>query len=582
MKPDFLLKTRRQAIARARRKYHQKDFQGALSEWDELLARNGDDSLALLGRFDCLLKLGEKDELVAIGEAVCEANPASQAAHNNFACVLLERREYARAAQYFNRVIDMDDGRPMYFFNAGLAYRGAGEPDKAATCFARVLEKEPEHQRALEFLSQIYLDAGMHQRATELAMRLRLLRPGYTPALERRTYARWADDAVDDSERSREAAILRNALPRSDSMLPDGRLSVGWLVCPHGLAILRYLMPLLLRTRDPERIEMIGFTNDTVLGAPALQGMFDRVVSCDSPHPDRMRGLLAVNPVDVLVDIAGLVPNGFNLYFGRRLAPRQVAWPLTYSRSELVLADVSLVDDVMVRPDEINDIAPSSLGPRSLSGHVRRLDSLFCYPEPADSPEPGASPALDRGYVTFGINAEPGRINRFTLGIWSDLLRRIETARICFLSPGMSPALAQQVIREQLVANGIEPERVSFREATDFKNRFQSYTDVDIVLNPVPFGETLSLADAMWMGCPVLGMADERHISRMSNSVMTASGHGHWLYPDRSGLIEAAAAMAADPAMLTQYRGKLREELRQSPLMDCTRWANILLEQLCD
>jgi len=57
MKPNYLFKTRRQAVARARKKYSIKDYEGSIAEWDELLERNEEDALAWLGRFDCLLKL---------------------------------------------------------------------------------------------------------------------------------------------------------------------------------------------------------------------------------------------------------------------------------------------------------------------------------------------------------------------------------------------------------------------------------------------------------------------------------------------------------------------------------------------
>ncbi len=580
MRPDFLLKTRRQAIARARRKYHVKDYQGALTEWDDLLTRNDDDALAMLGRFDCLLKLGEKDEVLAVGESVCEANPESQATHNNFACILLERGEYAKAAEYFSRVIAMDDSRSMYYFNAGLAYRGSGEPDKAAVCFSRVLKDEPEHQRALEFLSQIYLDAGLNREAVEFSMRLRLLRPGYTLPLERRAYARWADDELDDQERSLEAAVLRNALAPKETPLPGGKITIGFMVCSYGLEILRYVMPLLLRYRDPGQVELLGFTNDTMLGAASLEGLFDRVESCDSANPERMRGMLAINPVDILVDVAGLVPNQFGLCYARRLAPRQVAWPLTYTRAELTFMDRALVDDQVVSKTEVTESVCSSLGVRALSDHVHRLETLLCYPESINSAEPSESPASRNGFITFGVNADLNKINDASIRDWCEILQRSEGARLKFIAPGLPSTLAEPAITGKFADAGIDPARISFEGALEFDDRLTPYIDVDIVLNPNPFGETLRLADAMWMGCPVLGVADDRHVARLSNSVLKAAGKHHWCYENRAGMIEAAVAMAADMPALARIRAGLRDELRGSTLMKAETWVGAFFEAL--
>jgi len=62
--------------------------------------------------------------------------------------LLLETRQYEKACRFFDAALEIAPERNMYNFNAGLAYRGAGKLNEAATCFERTLDKEPNHQRA--------------------------------------------------------------------------------------------------------------------------------------------------------------------------------------------------------------------------------------------------------------------------------------------------------------------------------------------------------------------------------------------------------------------------------------------------
>ncbi len=576
MKPNYLFKTRKQAIARARRKHGLKDYEGSLKEWDELLERNQEDGFAMLGRFDCLLKLDAKEEVLAIGETVCEANPESQAAQNNYACLLLEKRDFTKAIKYFNNAIALDSSRLMYFFNAGLAYRGTGQLDRAAVCFERVISLEPDHQRALEFLSQIYVDFGIADKAVDLSMRLRLLRQGYTLPLQRRLYCMFADPTISEQEKSIEVSILRSALPIETTLKSVGsKLIICWLVCKYSLSVLRYIMPMLMRYRDPDRMEFVGLTNEVLMEGEQIEHLFDRVECLKSAVARDLHDYLDANPVDILFDTAGQVPNNFMSYYTKRLAPKQLSWPITHTDAEMVLMDQCLVDTTICQNPTVK-VESKIPGSISLQDKLCFLDNgLVAYDTPTHSPDLVPLPALENGYITFGVCANLIKINAESLQAWCEILSRVNKSRLLIASNHFLGNVPQQHLLDQFSKHGIKGDQVDFYSVgSDFSDRFDCYQQMDIVLNPFPFGEFFRLSDAIWMGCPVLCCVSSNHTSRLSQSIMASAGKLEWVYEGLEDYVSSAISLSLNTEKLNEIRQSLREELTASQLMRTKDWSD--------
>ena len=592
MKPDYLLKTRRQAIARARRKHGLKDYEGALAEWNELLDRNANDSLAMLGRFDCLLKIGDKDTIMEIGDQVCEVNPDSQAAQNNFACLLLERGEYQRAISYFNKVIALDDSRVMYFFNAGLAYRGANQLNEAAVCFERVLTFEPEHQRAIEFLSQIYQAYGLRDSVIDLSMRLRMLRPGYTLPLQRRMYCLHTNASIDDSERVTDTLILRNALPpRSGGSKESGALRIGWMVCPFSLPLLKYMLPLLAAHAEVRSVVLVGYVNEVLLNEENVDDLFDEVHSTQSSAPDSMHQLIDNNPVDVLIDSVGQMPNNFMSIYTKRLASLQLSWPVSQSLVDLVLMDYSLVDEVvfpskstkanqMNRQQTYNDVGQTTS--LDIEDKIFRLDAgLFAYDPPQSNVQLSPLPALKNGFVSFGVHTDLMNINAECVRIWSELLGQTRDARLVIFNQYFPSPIAETALSSLFAANNVDLKRIVFKnDPADFSLRFEKYSEIDIVLNSSPVGESLSLADALWMGCPTLHLESPAHISRLSKSVLESANCSKWSFGSEQEFINEAVDLCKDVDVLADLRSNLRSEVSNSPICNVKSWVKEFTEKI--
>ena len=577
MKPNYLFKTRRQAIARARRKYGLKDFDGAIAEWDELLERNEEDALALLGRFDCLLKMEQKEEVLRIGDRVCELWPQSEAAHNNYACLLLENRQYEQACKHFDVALTLAPERNMYYFNAGLAYRGAHKLNQAADCFEQVLIREPEHERALEFLSQIYLEFGLRDKVIDLSMRLRMLRPGYALPLQRRVYCMMNDPEIAEQELNLDISLLRSVLVNRPAFVKkDGPLTIGWMVCQYSLPFLRYVMPAFVKYRDSSKYRLVAYTNYPMIQAADIESLFDEVHTVSSANVNAMRTLVSEHPADVLVDTVGQMPNNFAQLYSARLAPLQISWPFFQSHAELVLMDAALVDDV-IHQKQPAGTSTAIEGKVDLSTKLVHLDTpQYCY-DPDEAAAETSLPAATNGYVTFGVCADPIKINQQCIAAWAAIMNGTDGSKIALYHHLYPAPVCEQFLLAAFSQHGVDAERITFVTAPDkHEQRLAPYNNIDVLLSPFPLTDDMVLVDAMWMGVPALTMArDMRSIAR-ARSIMTAALQTENLLQNTEDYIARGISLANDKAQLQNTRQTLRADLRNTSLLQAeqfvTRW----------
>ena len=74
------------------------------------------------------------------------------------------------------------------------------------------------------------------------------------------------------------------------------------------------------------------------------------------------------------------------------------------------------------------------------------------------------------------------------------------------------------------------------------------------------------------MGLPVVALAGQTHVSRVSASLLTHLGRPEWIAHSEDEYIEQCAGLAADLPRLAEIRAGQRERMRLSPLCDAARF----------
>ena len=103
---------------------------------------------------------------------------------------------------------------------------------------------------------------------------------------------------------------------------------------------------------------------------------------------------------------------------------------------------------------------------------------------------------------------------------------------------------------------------------------------MDIALDPFPYNGTTTTCEALWMGVPVIALAGQAHVSRVSVSLLQNMGLGELLADSEDDYVRRAAKLASDADRLTGLRSTMRDRMSKSPLRDevafCARWRRII------
>jgi len=94
------------------------------------------------------------------------------------------------------------------------------------------------------------------------------------------------------------------------------------------------------------------------------------------------------------------------------------------------------------------------------------------------------------------------------------------------------------------------------------------YGDIDIALDPFPYGGGLTTCEALWMGVPVVTMPWLRPLSRQALAVLEAIGLGDLVARTPREFAAIVARLAADGGRRAALRDGLRDRMRASDLFD--------------
>ncbi len=206
--------------------------------------------------------------------------------------------------------------------------------------------------------------------------------------------------------------------------------------------------------------------------------------------------------------------------------------------------------------------------------HVLRMpDGYLCYDPPRIAPDVGPLPASKNGYVCFGSFNNLAKITPQVVEVWARILQRVHDSRLMLKYGGLLVESVRRRYEGLFAALGVDPSRLELKPPSSYPEYFLAYGDVDIALDPFPFGGGVTTCDTLWMGVPVITSPGETFASRHGLSYLTSLGFTETIAGSLEEYIELAVALAADLPRLARLRAGLREQMAASPLCDGKRFA---------
>lgn len=519
------------------------------------------------------LQSGRLAEAQAICQAVLSAVPDDPEAHRLYALTELAQGHNDRALQLLQQAAELGS---TWICHDNLSYvlKIIGRFEEAEAAARQALALAPHEDTVLCNLAAALQAQGRLDEASQY----------YRAALKRSAKATIHSSALCCEQYRPDVSLahlaaahaewdLRHAVPlalsrpgHANTPQPDRPLRLGFVSPDFGTHPVGYFLAGLLEHLDRGQWHTVAYSDRAKLDV-----MTERLHSAAGSWLD-VRGLsdealaaqIRRDRIDVLFDLAG--HTGFNrlLVFARKPAPLQVTW-LGYVGT----TGLSAMDYLLADRHQVPDGADRFYRERVL----RMPEGYACYQPPSHAPAVGPLPARSRGWVTFGSFNSPAKINPAVAAVWAEILNRVPGSKLMLKYCGLDAPATRRRILELFTSRGIAEDRLFLAGWSPPTELLAWYNQIDLALDPFPYGGGLTTCEALWMGVPVVTCPGETFASRHSLSHLSSSRFTETVARSYQDYVDLAVAWAEDLPRLGAVRMSLRPQMSRSPICDAPRFA---------
>lgn len=335
------------------------------------------------------------------------------------------------------------------------------------------------------------------------------------------------------------------------------RLRIGYVGPSFTRNQLAQFLPPVLENHDPQAVEVFLYCADPAAEVNLPDGMQTRAIFGVSDAD--VAAMIRHDKIDILVDVWGHTAGSRLPVFAYRPAPVQVAWINFVQTTGLSCMDYVLHADSMHVPGVEQYFTEEiwRLGPIVAPSRVS-----------AERPDPVPTPALRRGYVTFGSFNNPAKLSEVAVAAWARILVAMPSAKLVLKYSYYADPVLQRVTQARFAAYGAYPEQLEFRGHTTGLDYWREFQDIDLALDTSPCPGGTTSCDALANGVPVLTQWGDDFYSRIGVPVVQPCGLDELIADGWDDFVAKAIALTSDFDALNALRAKTRAGFDASPYCD--------------
>jgi predicted O-linked N-acetylglucosamine transferase (SPINDLY family) len=516
---------------------------------------------------------GQPDEAIVSYRLAIRIRPDYALAHNNLGNALKDKGQLDEAIAAYRRAIRLKPDYAQAHSNLGNALVDVGHLDEAIVCHRQAIWLKPDFAEAhynlgneLKNVGQLDEAIASYRRAIRLnpddaGMHGNLVfalhyHPGYDSRIIQDELHRWNRQHAEPQKK-----FIR---PHTNNRDRNRRLRIGYVSPDFREHVVGQNLLPLLRQHDHRQMEIFCYAN--VLQPDALtdqlRGYADVWRSIVGLSDSRIVTLIRQDEIDILVDLALHTANNHLAMFAHKPAPVQVTY-LGYCGSTGMDAMDYRLSDPYLDPSD-SDLSVYS------ERTIRLPETYWCYSPPGPTPEPSPPPAATMRYLTYGCLNNFVKVSPPALDLWAEILQRVPRSRLIVHS---RPGSHLDTVRERFAGKGISPDRLEFPNWQPWPQYVRTYGQIDIALDPFPWGGGITTCDALWMGVPVVTLVGRTAVGRGGSSILANVGVPELIARTPQQYVQIATDLAGDLPRLADLRRTLRARMQASPLMDAPRFA---------
>lgn len=500
---------------------------------------------------------------------------------NDTASLLLEQGQGMLSLELYQRALAHNPQSPAALSNLGNVLHQDGQLDKAEQYCRQALDINPSLASAWNNLGNVLAEREMHEEAADCYDRAAQFDPSLKAQALQNKYSgtlfnilhsdRYSDEEVFRKHRDWGLAHAQQSLaqaglqPSTVHWEPGERIRVGYLSADFRSHAMRHYLEPLIAGHDPSKIEVVCYSQN-----PTVDEYTQRIMGygpvwrpIHDLSDEQLNALIRKDGIHILVDCLGHTQGSRMAALAYKPAPVLMSYLGYLGTTGLPAMDYRITDTWM---------DPEGLTEKHHTETLLRIEGgSVGYMPHWTSPEVNTLPALTKGHVTFGSLNKLKKLNLPVVKLWSRILHQVPGSRLLLKTKQLADPMSAGRVLGWFEAQGIAAQRIELQPATH--NHLLSYHDIDIALDPFPFGGGATSCDALWMGVPVITNPGTRSASRLTHCILNSIGRPQWSVPDHEAYVAAAVAMTQDLQALNATRQALRAQMQASPMMDAKGFA---------
>jgi protein O-GlcNAc transferase len=510
-------------------------------------------------------RAGRLDEAADIYQKVLEIDPSYADAIHLLGMVFFAKQDYRQSIDLIGRAILLNANVADYHINIASAYLAIAEAGHAKFHAELAINLSPSSAEAHYNLGNALFAEGAavqasiaFKQALDLNPRSQTIWANYLFALNFSSEASPRD--IFDANR-KWGSLLEDGLPKPPSFSTDAvserRLKLGYFLPELDLHVTTRFLGPVLEAHDKVKFEIIGYGYRTDGGPPPnqIKEAIDLWVDVSSKTPAEIAETMRGDAIDILVHPCTF-KSRYREVLAHRAAPIQIACTNLVSTTGLKAVDYLITDKFISPPNSDEGIYTEKLV---------RLSGFNTYQQIEAAGEVVPLPALANNFITFGSCNNIAKLGSEVIQVWSEILAKVENSKLLLKHRAFDNADRRALITEAFYAADISDDRLILRGFTpDPADYLTVYNEIDIALDPFPFGGGTVSYEALWMGVPVLTLAGDVLMGRLTGSLMHRLGLPEWVTHSSADYIVTAERLAADTAALAALRRCLRAKAQDT------------------
>lgn len=339
------------------------------------------------------------------------------------------------------------------------------------------------------------------------------------------------------------------------------RYRIGYLSSDFHEHATAYLMAELLELHDRSMFEIFAYSCGPEDHSPMrarLRAACEHFIDLAWDPDDIAARRIREDQLDILIDLKGYTMGSRTALLAARPCAIQVSW-LGYPGT----MGAGFIDYLIADPE----IVPPELASQ-YSEYVMRMPHTYQPNDrsrTAEKPLPRADYGLPESAFVFCCFNQAYKISPDLFACWMRLLGQVKSGVLWLLEDN---PVATQNLRAEAASHGVAPERLVIAPRLPLPQHLARYRAADLALDTFPYTSHTTASDALWCGCPLVGLRGSTFAARVSASILIACGLPGLITDTLSQYEQKIMELATDRTVLAEVKYRIAAARNNAPLFD--------------